>query len=90
MLKQVVPIAVKAAFLNCGQNCASGERFIVHTKIYDKFVEAVKETAAAMRQGPTLGLGEKRYCTQPVNSLHQSGTVIWDEQARTHRFGCVL
>jgi acyl-CoA reductase-like NAD-dependent aldehyde dehydrogenase len=54
----VVPIAVKAAFLNCGQNCASGERFIVHTKVYDAFVEAVRETAAAMRQGPTLGQGE--------------------------------
>jgi acyl-CoA reductase-like NAD-dependent aldehyde dehydrogenase len=54
---QVVPIAIKAAFLNCGQNCASGERFIVHSKIYDKFCACVTEIANSMRQGPTLGAG---------------------------------
>ena len=31
----VVPIAIKAAFLNCGQNCASGERFIVERGVFD-------------------------------------------------------
>ena len=41
-LPQVVPIAIKAAFLNCGQNCASGERFIVQRAIYDKFLEQVR------------------------------------------------
>jgi acyl-CoA reductase-like NAD-dependent aldehyde dehydrogenase len=40
---QVVPIAIKAAFLNCGQNCASGERFIVHRKIYEKFLAQVTD-----------------------------------------------
>lgn len=56
-LNQVVPIAIKAAFLNCGQNCASGERFIVHRKIYDKFTQQVSSIAKSMRQGPTLGAG---------------------------------
>lgn len=58
ILSQVVPIAIKAAFLNCGQNCASGERFIVHTRVYDAFLTKVTATAEAMRQGPTLGCGE--------------------------------
>lgn len=39
---QVVPIAIKAAFLNCGQNCASGERFIVQRKVCDKFTQQVR------------------------------------------------
>jgi hypothetical protein len=45
---QVVPIAIKAAFLNCGQNCASGERFIVHRKIYDKFTQQVSSETTHM------------------------------------------
>jgi hypothetical protein len=53
-----VPIAIKAAFLNCGQNCASAERFIVQRKIYDKFCARVTEVAKSMRQGATLGAGE--------------------------------
>ncbi|KAI8471381.1 MAG: Aldehyde/histidinol dehydrogenase [Monoraphidium minutum] len=56
-LGQVVPIAVKAAFLNCGQNCASGERFIVESAVYDAFCGRVAEVAHAMRQGPALGHG---------------------------------
>lgn len=35
-LLQLVQVVLKAAFLNCGQNCAGGERFFVHEKIYDK------------------------------------------------------
>jgi hypothetical protein len=57
-LSQVVPIAIKAAFLNCGQNCASGERYVVEASIYDKFCARVAETARTMRQGPALGAGE--------------------------------
>jgi len=30
---QSVQTALKAAFLNCGQNCAGGERFFVHAKV---------------------------------------------------------
>eukprot|EP00879_Flechtneria_rotunda_P025534 GHRR01027136.1.p1 GENE.GHRR01027136.1~~GHRR01027136.1.p1 ORF type:complete len:614 (+),score=214.33 GHRR01027136.1:630-2471(+) len=56
-INQVVPIAIKAAFLNCGQNCASGERFIVQRKVYDQFVKQVVDVASTMRQGPTLGSG---------------------------------
>jgi len=51
-LATVVPIAVKAAFLNCGQNCASGERFIVHASLHDEFCARAAACARAMRQGP--------------------------------------
>jgi acyl-CoA reductase-like NAD-dependent aldehyde dehydrogenase len=33
VLPQVVQVACKAAYLNCGQNCAGGERFFVHEKV---------------------------------------------------------
>ncbi|KAF8061097.1 ALDH22A1 [Scenedesmus sp. PABB004] len=56
-LGQVVPIAIKAAFLNCGQNCASGERFIVQRGVYEPFLQRVSAIARGMRQGPTLGAG---------------------------------
>lgn len=56
-LGQVVPIAVKAAFLNCGQNCASGERYIVESCVYDAFCQQVAAVANSMRQGPALGHG---------------------------------
>eukprot|EP00775_Hariotina_reticulata_P003897 gene3897-4151_t len=59
-LSQVVPIAIKAAFLNCGQNCASGERFIVQRKIYGQFLSQVVDVVGRMRQGPTLGAGVTR------------------------------
>ena len=39
---QVVPIAIKAAFLNAGQNCAGGERFLVQAGIYDAYLDRVR------------------------------------------------
>ncbi|KXZ42649.1 hypothetical protein GPECTOR_127g527 [Gonium pectorale] len=54
-LSQVVQIVLKAAFLNCGQNCAGGERFFVHDKIYDKFLEQVAPLVRNLRQGNPLG-----------------------------------
>jgi len=50
-----VQTALKAAFLNCGQNCAGGERFFVHEKIHDKFAAKAAEVVSKMRQGPALG-----------------------------------
>lgn len=47
-------MAIKAAFLNCGQNCAGGERFFVHTKVYNAFVEQVTAVVSRMRQGHAL------------------------------------
>ncbi|GLC58293.1 hypothetical protein PLESTB_001342900 [Pleodorina starrii] len=54
-LKQVVQIALKAAYLNCGQNCAGGERFFVHDKVYDKFLDTIAPLIRNLRQGNPLG-----------------------------------
>ncbi len=54
---QVVQIACKAAYLNCGQNCAGGERFFVHQKILDRYCSQVVSVVKSMRQGPPLGSG---------------------------------
>ncbi|PNW88530.1 hypothetical protein CHLRE_01g033350v5 [Chlamydomonas reinhardtii] len=54
-LDNLVQVVLKAAFLNCGQNCAGGERFFVHEKIYDKFLERLTPLVAGLRQGNPLG-----------------------------------
>ncbi|GIL63479.1 hypothetical protein Vafri_17528 [Volvox africanus] len=54
-LNAVVQISLKAAYLNCGQNCAGGERFFVHEKVYDKFLEKVIPLVRNLRQGNPLG-----------------------------------
>lgn len=39
----IVDYALRSVFINNGQNCVAAERFYVHKKIYDKFVNAVVE-----------------------------------------------
>ncbi|MGY4709112.1 aldehyde dehydrogenase [Mycolicibacterium sp. CBM1] len=47
--------AAFAAFVAAGQSCVAGSRFLVHRRIYDRFVEALAERARAIRLGdPTL------------------------------------
>lgn len=38
--RQVLDIAVRGAFINCGQNCVAAERFYVQEGVYDQFVSA--------------------------------------------------
>jgi betaine-aldehyde dehydrogenase len=53
-----IDIAARAAafgaFLNCGQVCAAAERFYVHSKVYDEFVERVADEARRVRVGNGL------------------------------------
>lgn len=42
------------AFINCGQVCAAAERFYVHEKIHDEFVERVVAEAKKVRIGNGL------------------------------------
>lgn len=46
--------AAFAAYLNCGQVCTSGERFYVHEKIHDQFVEGLVAEAKRLRIGNGL------------------------------------
>jgi acyl-CoA reductase-like NAD-dependent aldehyde dehydrogenase len=56
-LGQCVPMALRGAFQSCGQNCAGAERFYVHEKIHDRFVDGVMQAATKLRQGWALSPG---------------------------------
>ena len=53
-MAQVVPTCLRAAYMSCGQNCAGGERFYVHEKVHDAFVERVLRVVRGMKQGAPL------------------------------------
>jgi succinate-semialdehyde dehydrogenase/glutarate-semialdehyde dehydrogenase len=46
--------AVSARVNNNGQSCIAGKRFIVHTDVYDQFVELFTEKMAALKMGDPL------------------------------------
>lgn len=51
---QVVGLALRGTFQNCGQNCIGLERLIVHQGIYDKLVKEMKGRIEKLSQGPPL------------------------------------
>ena len=46
--------AAFSAYMNCGQICVSAERFFVHEKIHDEFVEKLIEETKKIRVGNGL------------------------------------
>lgn len=46
--------ALWAGYSNAGQSCAAAERIYVHSKVYDVFVEKLKEMVNSLRQGADL------------------------------------
>jgi acyl-CoA reductase-like NAD-dependent aldehyde dehydrogenase len=54
-LPDVVPVAMRAAFQSCGQNCVAAERFIVQDGVYEQFVARCVALASRLRQGNPLG-----------------------------------
>ena len=53
-LSQLVPIAMRATFQSCGQNCTGAERILIQEGVYDKFISMVLPTVEKMRQGAPL------------------------------------
>jgi acyl-CoA reductase-like NAD-dependent aldehyde dehydrogenase len=51
-LEYTTNMALRGAFLNCGQNCLSAERFYVYEKVYDQFIKKVLEITPQIIQGP--------------------------------------
>lgn len=51
-LEYATNMALRGAFLNCGQNCLSAERFYIYEKIYDKFLEKVLQVMPKIVQSP--------------------------------------
>lgn len=50
-LDVAVPTALRGAFQACGQNCTGAERFIVHSKVMDTFLDKCVKAIAQMTQG---------------------------------------
>jgi succinate-semialdehyde dehydrogenase/glutarate-semialdehyde dehydrogenase len=53
-LERCVSTAVTARFQNAGQSCIAAKRFIVHSKIADRFIEAFAEKAHGLAVGDPL------------------------------------
>jgi len=50
-LENAVNIAAAIKFGNCGQICVAANRFFIHEKIYDEFLEKLKEKAKNLKIG---------------------------------------
>lgn len=73
-VEQVAKTSVSTKFRNCGQVCISPQRFYVHEKIYDQFIEAVVKHTEILKMGNGLDtetkLGPLINKTQQQNVLH--------------------
>lgn len=53
-IEKVVAATQQSIFFNTGQVCSAGSRIYLHEDIYDNFVQAIADRAAAMVLGDTL------------------------------------
>lgn len=53
-LAEAAQTAVKARTINNGQSCIAAKRFVVHERIYDEFVQRLKDGMAALKIGDPL------------------------------------
>jgi len=53
-LDLVVPQAIKSRFINAGQSCISAKRFIVHSSLYNEFVEKMIQEMQKLSFGNPL------------------------------------
>eukprot|EP01117_Protostelium_nocturnum_P002136 TRINITY_DN1277_c0_g1_i1.p1 TRINITY_DN1277_c0_g1~~TRINITY_DN1277_c0_g1_i1.p1 ORF type:complete len:626 (+),score=186.35 TRINITY_DN1277_c0_g1_i1:152-1879(+) len=65
-VKYAASMALRGAFLNCGQNCLSAERFYVYDSVYDQFLDEVSKITPKIRQNssPTCDVGAINLPTQ--------------------------
>lgn len=50
-LEHAAEVALISRFQNSGQSCIAAKRFIVHQQVYEPFLHALKEKAAALQMG---------------------------------------
>lgn len=53
-LKKAVAIAVNARMQNAGQSCIAAKRFLVHSDVYDQFIQHYKEAVAKLHPGDPM------------------------------------
>jgi len=87
-MEQVITLAMRGTYQNCGQNCIGLERLVVNEKIYDGFVATMEAKVKALSQGPpltgdfdcgamTMGPDEiKRICGLVERSVAQGARLV--------------
>ncbi|TRW25791.1 NAD-dependent succinate-semialdehyde dehydrogenase [Flavobacterium zepuense] len=53
-LEATVPVAINARFQNTGQSCIAAKRFLVHSSIYDAFMEQFIKGVAELKSGDPM------------------------------------
>ena len=56
-LATAVEVAARGAFANSGQLCIGTERIVVHSSMYDRFVDAFATAVAALKVSSSIGWG---------------------------------
>ena len=72
-IDEAVGQAVKARIQNSGQSCICGKRMIVHTDVYDKFLEKFCDAMKAVKTGDPMAQDTDM---GPLSSLEQRQTVL--------------
>jgi succinate-semialdehyde dehydrogenase / glutarate-semialdehyde dehydrogenase len=85
-LDQAVRQAVTARIQNTGQSCICGKRMIVHTAIYDTFLERFAAAMRAVKAGDPL---DPHSDMGPLSSLGQRDTVL-QQLAEARNIGAKL
>jgi len=85
-VKQIAASSVTAKFRNCGQVCISPQRFLVHSDIYQEFVdEAAKHIAkysigngmdATSQIGPLINKNQQNRLNNLIETSKQSGVKV--------------
>ncbi len=87
-LTEAVATSVRAAFLNQGEICLCGSRLYVHAKIYEPFLQAFREQAAALKVGdPKLN---DTFIGPVVSASHRDKIRTYVELARSEGARFVL
>jgi succinate-semialdehyde dehydrogenase/glutarate-semialdehyde dehydrogenase len=85
-LDQAVAQAVTARIQNTGQSCICGKRMIVHTAIYDTFLERFAAAMRAVKQGDPM---DSHSDMGPLSSMGQRETVL-RQLAEARKIGAKL
>lgn len=87
-LSQVVQIALRGTYQNCGQNCIGVERMYVYEAVHDEFVQKVQALVSKFRQGPGLLEEVDVGATTMPSQLDLIQTLVDDAVAKGAKIVC--